>query len=219
MPFNYYIWSTYRRKSLDGLQQTCDHYLQGVVIDIGGRDRGRYNKPKDRVKQWIFADSESKHNPDIVLDVSDMSRIDTESMDVVCAIELFEHVADLEKGLNECNRILKQDGLFFISTPFLMPIHGDPCDYHRPTQSYWHNYFNTYGYDVIEEHIMRYYFTHLAETIRKGLKELPLILRRLAYCSFPLLDLLAYLDKTSLCNQKLKAFHGGYFFVARKRSV
>jgi len=43
-----------------------------VVLDIGGRNRGKFIKPKDKVEKWIFADIESKHKPDIVVDVCDI---------------------------------------------------------------------------------------------------------------------------------------------------
>ncbi|MCK5039975.1 MAG: methyltransferase domain-containing protein [Candidatus Aenigmarchaeota archaeon] len=37
-----------------------------------------------------------------------MNKIKTQSIDVVNAIELFEHVEYPEKGLKECHRVLKK---------------------------------------------------------------------------------------------------------------
>lgn len=48
----YYFGTSNRRKILDALQQKYSHLYQGVVLDIGGRDRGKFKKPKDRVKNW-----------------------------------------------------------------------------------------------------------------------------------------------------------------------
>jgi hypothetical protein len=56
----YYFWASYRRKILDDLLEGAKDYYKGIVLDIGGRDRGRLEKPKDRVKKWIFADIEKK---------------------------------------------------------------------------------------------------------------------------------------------------------------
>ena len=94
----YYFWASYRRKILDELLEKNKHYYKGIVLDIGGRDRGKFKKPKDKVKKWIFADIEEKHKPDIVLDVANMKDIKDESIDIINAIELFEHVEKIEKA-------------------------------------------------------------------------------------------------------------------------
>lgn len=86
------------------------------------------------VEKWIFVDVEEKHNPDIVLDVADMGKIKDESIDVINAIELFEHVEKIQQGLKECYRVLKKDGVMILSTPFLFPIHADPYDFQRWTE-------------------------------------------------------------------------------------
>lgn len=66
-----------------------------------------------------------------------MSKIEDESIDVINAIELFEHIEDIEKGLRECNRVLKKNGVMIISVPFLFPIHSDPYDFQRWTEEKW----------------------------------------------------------------------------------
>ena len=45
----YYFWATYRRKILDKLLKENKHYYKGVVLDIGGRDRGKFKKAKDKI--------------------------------------------------------------------------------------------------------------------------------------------------------------------------
>ena len=94
-----YKWLSYRRKMLDVLQEKYNYLYEGIVLDIGGRDLGEYQKPKDKVKKWIFADINKDNNPDIVLDVANMEKIESNSIDVVNAIELFEHVQDIDKGI------------------------------------------------------------------------------------------------------------------------
>jgi len=127
----YYFWATYRRKLLDKFLEENESHYKGIVLDVGGRDRGKFKKPKDEVEKWIFADIEDKYQPDIILDVSNMNEIKDESVDVINAIELFEHVEDIEKGLRECHRVLKNDGIMILSVPFLYPIHADPFDFQR----------------------------------------------------------------------------------------
>ena len=112
---SYYFGATYRRKILDRLLEENKDYYQGTVLDIGGRERGKFKKPKEKVKKWIFADIEKRHKPDIILDVSNMTSIEDESVDVINAIELFEHVESPEKVLAEAKRVGKH-GVFLFST-------------------------------------------------------------------------------------------------------
>ncbi len=51
--------------------------------------------------------------------------------------ELLEHIPEPEPVIREARRILKFNGLLFISVPFNYPVHGDPDDYARYTDSYW----------------------------------------------------------------------------------
>ena len=153
MSFNlsYYLWTTYRRKMLDDLQRKYQDIYRGVVLDVGGKDRGRFQKPKNKVKKWIFADIVAENNPDIVLDVNDMkNEINDESIDVVNAIELFEHVENPKKGLRECWRVLKKDGYLLIAAPFLYPIHADPNDIQRWTEYKWKIELNELGFSIVE---------------------------------------------------------------------
>lgn len=93
---NYYLHSTYRRKLLDKLQKQHNSLYHGIVLDIGGRDRGAYKKPKNEVDKWIFVDIEAKHKPDMVLDVANMHELQDNSVDIINAMELFEHVEKIE---------------------------------------------------------------------------------------------------------------------------
>jgi len=213
----YYFWATYRRKILDKLLEENKHYYKGIVLDIGGRERGKFRKPKDKVKKWIFADIEEKYNPDIVLDVCDMEQIQDESINAINATELFEHVENPEKGLQECFRVLKKEGVMILSVPFLYPIHGDPYDFQRWSEEKWRRKLKEIGLKIEKFEIMGRYFTVLADAKKTFVKSLPL-LRWVLYLFYPLLDLLAKLDNfSSVCNHpKLGKFHGGYFIIAKK---
>jgi len=215
---HYYFWATYRRKILDKLLEENKHYYKGVVLDIGGRDRGRFKKPKDKVEKWIFADIEKKHNPDIVLDVENMSKITQESIDVINATELFEHVENPEKGLKECYRVLKKDGAMILSVPFLYPIHADPHDFQRWTEDKWKKILEEIGFKIEKFEIMGRYFTVLMDYKKTLIKQFPFGIRHFCKLFYPLLDLIVKIDNTKWIksNPKLNKFHGGYFMILRK---
>jgi len=214
----YYLWATYRRKILDKLLEENKHYYKGVVLDIGGRARGKFEKPKDKVEKWIFADIEKKHNPDIVLDVADMSQIESESIDVVNAIELFEHVEKIEQGLKECYRILKKDGTMIVSVPFLYPIHADPYDFQRWTEDKWKKEFKNLGFKIEKFEIMGRYFLVSADYKKSLIKAKSKLLRYIFYIFYPFLDLLARLDNFKFIQNhpRLGKFHGGYLIISKK---
>ncbi|MCR4313749.1 MAG: class I SAM-dependent methyltransferase, partial [Candidatus Uhrbacteria bacterium] len=159
----YYVWASYRRKLLDKLLERHRKTFSGVVLDIGGRSRGCFEKPKDSVDKWIFADINPEYKPDIVLDVANMTQIEDSSIDVICACELFEHVAEIERGLDECVRVLKENGTMIVSVPFLYAIHADPSDYQRWTQFKWRKEIEQRSCHVDTFVIMGRFFTVMSD--------------------------------------------------------
>lgn len=57
----------------------------------------------------------------------------TASFDTVLLLEVLEHVAEPEQVLAEISRVLKPEGVFLVSVPFLYPLHDAPHDYRRYT--------------------------------------------------------------------------------------
>jgi len=213
----YYFSATYRRKLIDKLLKQNINYFQGKVLDIGGRDRGLFQKPKQSVEKWIFADITPNNNPDIVLDVSDMPNVETESIDVILATELFEHVEKPEQGLRECFRILKKSQVMILSSPFLYKIHADPWDFQRWTQEKWKKTLNQVGFKIEKFEIMGRYFTVLSDMKKEFVKSMPKILKIVFFLFYPLLDLITLIDKLNIVKRgHLGKFHGGYFIVVRK---
>ncbi len=219
MNIGYYLWSSYRRKTLDRLQERYQDVYRGVVLDIGGRDRGRFVKPRDRVEQWIFADINEEHHPDMVLDVADMKgAVGDESVDVVNAMELFEHVQRIEEGLQECKRVLKPGGRLILSVPFLHPVHGDPYDFQRWTREKWLQEIRYLGLHVERMEVTGGFFSVSGDMVKALVHALPWIPRRLFQLFYPFLDLFVLLDRTDFGRNhpRLAGYHGGYFIVAGK---
>ncbi|MCK9378663.1 MAG: methyltransferase domain-containing protein [Candidatus Moranbacteria bacterium] len=212
----YYFWASYRRKIIDKLSEKNKSLYTGVVLDIGGRDRGKFKKPKKKVENWIFADIEEKHNPDMVLDVMDMHAIANNSIDIISALELFEHVSVPEKGIAECSRVLKNGGLLIISMPFMYGTHADPYDFQRWTKAKWELVLNENNLNVLKIEEMGFFFTVLMDAIKNFLKKSHRIFRYISYCFYPIFDIIASLDNINSKNPILKSYVGGYFIIAKK---
>ena len=217
----YYFGTSYRRKSLDKLLEQNKHYYKGIVLDIGGRDRGKFQKPKNKVEKWIFADVEKKYHPDIILDVTNMIKIENGSINVINATELFEHVLNPEKGLKECYRVLKKNGVIILSMPFLYPIHNDVYDFQRWTEEKWKRELGKTGFKIEKFEIMGRYFVFLCDMKKDFINSLPTLLRRFCCLLYPLMDFLVKLDEAKFIknNERLNKYHGGYFIICRKLNI
>jgi|SRR3989339_889948 len=214
----YYLWASYHRKILDKLLEKKKKYFQGIVLDIGGRDRGKFNKPKKSVIKWIFADIVPENKPDIVLDVENMHSIKNNSINTICAIELFEHVKNPERGIKECFRILKNEGHFIVSAPFMYYIHADPHDYQRWTNEKWKIELNKVGFSIHSIKQIGLFFTVFSDMIKTLNKSLPRLLRYFGYIFYPLLTLIIKFDNLKIIkkNRILNKFTTGYFIIAKK---
>jgi predicted SAM-dependent methyltransferase len=217
--FRYYVRASYRRKLLDRLQEQYQGLYRGTVLDIGGRSRGRFKKPKDRVDRWIFADVEARHGPDLVLDVGDMKGVvEDGSIDVVNAIELFEHVYHIDQALEECWRVLKPGGHMIISVPFLYAVHADPYDFQRWTRDKWQRELQRVNFEIESVEVMGRFFTIVGEMTKALLRLVHPRLMFLAYAWFPLVDGIVALDRLKSVQEhpRLGRHHAGYFMVVRK---
>jgi len=107
------------------------------IIDIGGKKknkRGLFNTSDHGEVTYVNIDK--KNDPDILASAENIP-VNNDFYDVAVMGELLEHILEPEPVIREARRILKLNGLLFISVPFNYPIHGDPDDYARYTDSYW----------------------------------------------------------------------------------
>lgn len=72
--------------------------------------------------------------------------------DAVVSSQVIEHLPDPEAAIAEANRILKRGGLFFISFPFLYPLHAAPRDYFRYSRHGFEAICDRHGFEVVERH-------------------------------------------------------------------
>lgn len=212
-----YLGTSYRRKKIDKLSEKHRGLYHGTVLDIGGRDRGGFKKPKKEVEKWIFADIMTDFHPDMILDVTDMKSVGNESIDVISAMELFEHVNYPEKGVDECYRTLKKGGTLIASTPFLYGIHADPYDFERWTGEKWKLVLKDAGFTEIEVIGMGTGISISLDMLKAILRYSHPIIKYMSFFLYPLFDLVETLDRTRIAKQSiLGKYVGGYFILAKK---
>ncbi len=69
---------------------------------------------------------------DVVCSLTDVP-LDDESIDVIIATEVLEHVPDTAEAFAEMSRLLRKGGTIVMTTPFAYPLHEVPHDYVRLT--------------------------------------------------------------------------------------
>ncbi len=71
------------------------------------------------------------------------------SFDTVVCNQVLEHVPDPKKVITESCRVLRPNGHFVCTAPFLEPNHADPGDYFRYTQQGLESLCVECGFEVV----------------------------------------------------------------------
>lgn len=91
-----------------------------ILLDIGAGYRSISEGLK--TKKTIKLDGVKKYNPDICCDINKGLPLKKESVDVIIAGEIIEHVYNPIKFLRECRRVLKKRGKIVLSVPNLCSL-------------------------------------------------------------------------------------------------
>lgn len=150
------LYKPFGRRSLDrfldNILESLDSQVEEVkVLNIGsGGDVFQKLKNKSNFK-IVQLDIDPDRNPDIVCDASNMKIIDSNSFDYVFAMEVLEHIPTPHLAVSEINRVLKNDGHFIFSTPFIFPLHDEPYDFFRYTKYGLEYLLRDFSYVSIKE--------------------------------------------------------------------
>jgi len=86
-----------------------------IIVDIGG---GLYSIANNvESKKIIIIDGDKSFKPTIVADLNNPLTLKDNSVDIVIAGEIIEHLINPFRFLKEINRILKKGGELILSTP------------------------------------------------------------------------------------------------------
>lgn len=85
-------------------------------------------------KDIVRVDTESYEGVDVVADALNLP-FKNDSCDLVICESSLEHFKDPILAVKEMNRVLKKEGLVYISVPFIVGFHASPNDYFRWTEA------------------------------------------------------------------------------------
>lgn len=98
-----------------------------------------------------FQQEFDEHSIGIHKYVSDITNIVTEKNrfnSIVCT-QVLEHLEDPLNALLELHRVTKEEGLIYLTTNFLFPIHSSPYDFFRFTNFGLEHLFNEAGFKIL----------------------------------------------------------------------
>lgn len=113
---------------------------------------------------YMSGDISPTNNTTVVLDALDLPIVD-KCIGVVLALEVLEHMPDPGRMLREAERVLNDDGILIVTTPFMFGIH-DLRDYFRYTPLGFQTLADAAGLDVVEVDIRGGTFVTTASLLR-----------------------------------------------------
>lgn len=129
-----------------------NHINGGSLLDFGCGSKPYKSLLKPH--EYIGLDYENEGHPHLneQIDVfynGGKIPFDDNKFDYILCTEVFEHLFDLDDKLKEFNRVLKTEGLMFVTCPFVWNEHEVPFDYARYTTFALHDKFKKSGFEVV----------------------------------------------------------------------
>ncbi len=120
---NFYRISLHRELLEDNIKQHSP-LVKGEVLDAGSKNR-RYDSLFKSAGNITAVDIKPETDKGVM--AADITRLPFREscFDTVLSFEVLEYIMDTGKAISEISRVLKPEGLFIFSVPFLDPVHGD----------------------------------------------------------------------------------------------
>jgi SAM-dependent methyltransferase len=103
------------------------------IIDIACGSKPYYPLFQNIASEYIGIDINDSIYADKKADAAELPFPDR-SFDVALSTQALEHIREYQSAVDEMHRVLKNDGIAFLSTHGVMEVHGAPHDYWRFTQ-------------------------------------------------------------------------------------
>lgn len=120
------------------------------ILDYGCGEKPFKDILSPYCKQYIGVDIVENPKADIIIKNNDNIPIENGTVDAVLSTQVLEHVENLDQYLNECQRIMKKDGLLFLSTHGTWHYHPDPYDVQRWTSYGLKSLIIKYRFEILD---------------------------------------------------------------------
>jgi len=157
------IKETFKGKSLPRIlinnRMRGTEELKGKILDLasGTKKPSAYRFLKiNKDAQIISVDISDERKPDIKADLEKPFPFKNDDFDCVTCFNLLEHIFNYKNVISESFRVLKNNGKFIGTIPFLGSVHSDPDDYFRYTNSTLNRLFKESGFKDIKVEALGY---------------------------------------------------------------
>lgn len=142
----------FSRRGLFLAMRELGYGLTGTMLDIGCGTKPY--EPYLSVNKYIGLEIDTERSrttskADVFYNGKRIPFSDSE-FDSVLANEVFEHVFNPAEFLGEVNRVLKLNGHFLMTVPFVWDEHEQPHDYARYTSFGLRHILSLHGFDVVQ---------------------------------------------------------------------
>jgi len=217
----------YIRTSILNALNKSKHLFLGNLLDIGcGKmPYKKYILENANVEKYIGLDIEgaltydSSVKPDYTWDGIKMP-FESNSFECAFGTEVLEHCPEPEIILKEVHRVLKDEGVFFFTVPFLWNLHEVPHDEYRYTPFSLERHLKNAGFENIQIQATGGWHAAMAQMLGLWVKRSPLTVRKRKYLSMILKPVIKYLinaDKSYKVNFQEGQMITGLYGVAKKK--
>jgi len=170
---------------------------------------------RNRSKQIFFSNIKKNNNKNYIqINLEKKNKINKKFENAI-VFNVLEHVYDNGNALDQIKKILKKDGIIYISTPFIYRYHKATEDYNRYTIPYFEKILKEKNFKIIEKkNLGEGPFIASYSLLHDYLKRIPLI-------SYPIVIICYLFDKIlSLFHKKnIKKFYPiCILIIAKKRT-
>ena len=142
---------------LDAIKYAAPKYAHGKLVDLGCGTKPYAKEFEPFISSYFGVDHPDAARchyglntaADLWADCTETGLVE-EMFDTVLSTEVLEHMKDPNKLLREGYRLLKRNGYLILTTPFLVPLHGEPYDYYRYTIYSLEDLLSSSGFKVTE---------------------------------------------------------------------
>jgi len=193
-----------------------NHFLNGRSLEFGASTNYKKNfstvvKGKSK---FFYSNLDNFQSKKIIpLDLTKKLKIKSNEYNNILIFNVLEHINDHSITFKEIKRILKKNGNFLASTPFLYQVHGAPRDYYRFTKDFFAEKLKEIGFKKIKIKYLGYGpFVACFSIIHSYIKYLPLITHIVLLICY-LIDFILQLFVKTKLNE---IYPIGIFVIAKK---
>jgi SAM-dependent methyltransferase len=172
--------------------------MSGILLDIGCGNmpyRSLLESAPSRVTRYIGLDVQNDlytSKPDLLWSGTRIPLHD-DAIDCVIATEVLEHCPDPTVVISETQRVLKPGGYFFVTVPFLWPLHDVPNDESRLTPFALERQLRKSGFGDIRLDALGGWDASLAQILGLWARRRPMSRRKRALASLLMWPIVLYL--------------------------